>query len=398
MLHVTVKKGKERKIKAFHPWILKTEILSFSRTPKKGELCLVRDSKGNFLAKGYINPDSYIAVRLLSYKKDEEIDEEFFKRRIRKAFEYRKQVVPENTNAFRIVHSEADYLPGLIVDKYDRYLVVQFTTYGMENLKELIVKALVEVLSPEGIYEKSTVPSRQLEGLELKEELLYGSVPEKVLIKENGITFAVKIVKGQKTGYFLDQRENKLLFATEFVKEGDRVLDAFCHAGGFGIHSAVIGKAGEVVAVDSSSSALELARENAKLNGVEDKFKFVKGDAFDVLREFQKNGEKFDAVVIDPPAFAKSKKVVEQAKRGYKELFLRGLKMLNPGGRIVVCSCSHHITPAILEEILLDSARDARTPLRILYTTYQSKDHPFVLQIPESRYLKCIFAQKIDWG
>jgi len=398
MLHVTVKKGKERKIKAFHPWILKTEILSFSRTPKKGELCLVRDSKGNFLAKGYINPDSYIAVRLLSYKKDEEIDEEFFKRRIRKAFEYRKQVVPENTNAFRIVHSEADYLPGLIVDKYDRYLVVQFTTYGMENLKELIVKALVEVLSPEGIYEKSTVPSRQLEGLELKEELLYGNVPEKVLIKENGITFAVKIVKGQKTGYFLDQRENKLLFATEFVKEGDRVLDAFCHAGGFGIHSAVIGKAGEVVAVDSSSSALELARENAKLNGVEDRFKFVKGDAFDVLREFQKNGEKFDAVVIDPPAFAKSKKVVEQAKRGYKELFLRGLKMLNPGGRIVVCSCSHHITPAILEEILLDSARDARTPLRILYTTYQSKDHPFVLQIPESRYLKCIFAQKIDWG
>jgi 23S rRNA (cytosine1962-C5)-methyltransferase len=321
MLHVTVKKGKERKIKAFHPWILKTEILSFSRTPKKGELCLVRDSKGNFLAKGYINPDSYIAVRLLSYKKDEEIDEEFFKRRIRKAFEYRKQVVPENTNAFRIVHSEADYLPGLIVDKYDRYLVVQFTTYGMENLKELIVKALVEVLSPEGIYEKSTVPSRQLEGLELKEELLYGSVPEKVLIKENGITFAVKIVKGQKTGYFLDQRENKLLFATEFVKEGDRVLDAFCHAGGFGIHSAVIGKAGEVVAVDSSSSALELARENAKLNGVEDRFKFVKGDAFDVLREFQKNGEKFDAVVIDPPAFAKRRRWLNRQRGDTRSCF-----------------------------------------------------------------------------
>jgi len=185
--------------------------------------------------------------------------------------------------------------------------------------------------------------------------------------------------------------------AKEFVKEGDRVLDAFCHLGGFGIHAAVIGGAGEVVAVDSSQLALDLAKENAELNGVADRFTFVKGDAFKVLKRMAQEGEKFDSIVIDPPAFAKSRTVLEQAKRGYKELFLRGLRMLKPGGRIVVCSCSHHVTPPVLEEILFSAAYDTRTPLRVLYTTYQAKDHPFVLQIPESRYLKCIFAKRFEW-
>jgi len=397
MLQVSVKRGREKRIRGFHPWVYKNDILSFSRRPKPGELCVIRDYKGAFLAKGYINPDSYIAIRILTYKKDEEIDFEFFKKRIREAFEYRKSLIPENTTAFRLIHSEGDYLPGLIVDSYDGHLVIQVTTLGMEVLKHTVVKALVDVVNPESIYEKSTVPTRQLEGLPLIEQTIYGNVPEKVTIRENGIKFNVQIIGGQKTGYFLDQRENKLLFAREFVEEGDRVLDAFCHLGGFGIHAAVIGKASEVVAVDSSQLALDLAKENAELNGVGDRFKFVKGDAFKVLKEMQLAGEKFDSIVIDPPAFAKSKTVVEQAKRGYKELFLRGLKMLKPGGKIVVCSCSHHITPPILEEILLSAAYDTRTPLRVLYTTYQSKDHPFVLQIPESRYLKCIFAKSFEW-
>ena len=397
MLQVSVKRGREKRIRGFHPWVYKNDILSFSRRPKPGELCVIRDYKGAFLAKGYINPDSYIAIRILTYKKDEEIDFDFFKKRIREAFEYRKSLIPENTTAFRLIHSEGDYLPGLIVDSYDGHLVIQVTTLGMEVLKHTVVKALVDVVNPESIYEKSTVPTRQLEGLPLIEQTIYGNVPEKVTIRENGIKFNVQIIGGQKTGYFLDQRENKLLFAREFVEEGDRVLDAFCHLGGFGIHAAVIGKASEVVAVDSSQLALDLAKENAELNGVGDRFKFVKGDAFKVLKEMQLAGEKFDSIVIDPPAFAKSKTVVEQAKRGYKELFLRGLKMLKPGGKIVVCSCSHHITPPILEEILLSAAYDTRTPLRVLYTTYQSKDHPFVLQIPESRYLKCIFAKSFEW-
>ncbi len=397
MLQVSIKKGKEKRVKGFHPWIYKNEILSYSRRPRPGEICIVRDYRGAFLAKGYINPDSYIAIRILTFRKEEEIDYDFFVRRISEALSYRREVVPENCTAFRLIHSEADYLPGLIVDYYDGYLVIQVTTLGMEILKETVVKALVEVVKPKGIYEKSTVQTRELEGLPLVEQPLYGDVPEKVVILENGIKFNVQIVGGQKTGYFLDQRENKLLFAREFVREGDRVLDAFCHLGGFGIHAAVIGNAGEVVAVDSSQLALDLARENAELNGVADKFSFVKGDAFKVLKSMAERGETFDSIVIDPPAFAKSRKVVEQAKRGYKELFLRGLKMLKPGGSIVVCSCSHHITPPILEEILTSAAFDTRTPLKVLYTTYQSKDHPFVLQIPESRYLKCIFARRFPW-
>ncbi len=397
MLQVSIKRGKEQRIRGFHPWVYRNDILSFSRKPKPGELCIVRDYKGAFLAKGYINPDSYIAIRLLTYRKDEEIDQDFFNRRVEEALNYRKNVVPETTTAFRLIHSEADYLPGLIVDYYSGYLVAQFTTLGMEVLKERVIRALVDVVKPKAIYEKSTVQTRELEGLPLVEKVLYGDVPERVVILENGIKFNVQIVGGQKTGYFLDQRENKLLFAREFVREGDRVLDAFCHLGGFGIHAAVIGGASEVVAVDSSQLALDLAKENAELNGVADRFTFVKGDAFKVLKSMQQSGEKFDAIVIDPPAFAKSKKVVEQAKRGYKELFLRGLKMLKSGGSIAVCSCSHHITPPILEEILLSAAYDTRTPLKVLYTTYQSKDHPFVLQIPESRYLKCIFARSFPW-
>jgi len=393
MLQVSIKRGRERRIIGFHPWVYRNDILSFSRKPKPGELCIVRDHKGAFLAKGYINPDSYISIRILTYRKDEPIDYEFFRRRIEEAYSYRQQVVPKDSSAFRLIHSEADYLPGLIVDYYSGYLVVQVTTLGMEVLKEKVVRALVDVVKPKGVYEKSTVPARELEGLQMIEQPLHGEVPERVVITENGIKFNVQIVGGQKTGYFLDQRENKLLFAKEFVKEGDRVLDAFCHLGGFGIHALVLGKAGEVVAVDSSQLALDLARENAKLNGVEDRFKTVKGDAFRVLKEMQLAGEKFDAIVIDPPAFAKSKKVLEQAKKGYKELFLRGIRMLKPGGSLVVCSCSHHVTPPILEEILLSAAYDTKTPLRILYTTYQAKDHPFVLQIPESRYLKCIFAK-----
>ena len=397
MLQVSIKKGREKRIRGFHPWVYKSDILSFSRKPKPGELCVVRDHKGGFLAKGYINPDSYIAVRILTFKKDEEIDYQFFTRRISEALAYRREVVPENCTAFRLIHSEADYLPGLIADYYDGYLVIQVTTLGMELLKEKVVRALVEVVKPKGIYEKSTVPARELEGLPQVERSLYGEVPEKVIILENGIKFTVQIVGGQKTGYFLDQRENKLLFAREFVKEGDRVLDAFCHLGGFGIHAAVIGKAKKVVALDSSQLALELAKENAQLNGVADKFDFLKGDAFKLMKKMAQEGEKFDSIVIDPPAFAKSRTVLEQAKRGYKELFLRGLKMLKPGGSIVVCSCSHHVTPPVLEEVLLSAAYDVRVPLRVLYTTYQAKDHPFVLQIPESRYLKCIFARRFPW-
>ena len=396
MLQVSLKRGRERRVRGFHPWVYRGDILSYSRKPKPGELCVVRDYKGSFLAKGYINPESYIAIRILTFRREENIDRSFFKKRVREALNYRKKVV-SNSDAYRLIHSEADYLPGFIADKYGDFVVIQVTTLGMDMLKKELVEALISVVSPKGIYEKSNVPARELEGLEPFEGIIYGEVPERVIIEENSIKFYVQIVGGQKTGLFLDQRENKLLFAREFVKEGDRVLDVFCHLGGFGIYAAKVGGASEVVMVDSSELAINLARENGRLNGVSDKLSFIKGDAFKVMKELQQRGELFDAIVIDPPAFAKSKVYLEQAKKGYKELFLRGLKMLKPGGSIVVCSCSHHVTPPILEEILQSAAFDTKVPLRVLYTTYQSKDHPFVLQIPESRYLKCIFATRFPW-
>jgi len=396
VLQVSLKRGRERRVRGFHPWVYRGDILSYSRKPKPGELCVVRDYKGSFLAKGYINPESYIAIRILTFRKEENIDRSFFEKRVREALNYRKKVV-SNSDAYRLIHSEADYLPGFIADKYGDFVVIQVTTLGMDMLKKELVEALISVVSPKGIYEKSNVPARELEGLEPFEGIIYGEVPERVIIEENSIKFYVQIVGGQKTGLFLDQRENKLLFAREFVKEGDRVLDVFCHLGGFGIYAAKVGGASEVVMVDSSELAINLARENGRLNGVSDKLSFIKGDAFKVMKELQQRGELFDAIVIDPPAFAKSKVYLEQAKKGYKELFLRGLKMLKPGGSIVVCSCSHHVTPPILEEILQSAAFDTKVPLRVLYTTYQSKDHPFVLQIPESRYLKCIFATRFPW-
>jgi len=396
VLQVSLKRGRERRVRGFHPWVYRGDILSYSRKPKPGELCVVRDYKGSFLAKGYINPESYIAIRILTFRKEENIDRSFFEKRVREALNYRKKVV-SNSDAYRLIHSEADYLPGFIADKYGDFVVIQVTTLGMDMLKKELVEALISVVSPKGIYEKSNVPARELEGLEPFEGIIYGEVPERVIIEENSIKFYVQIVEGQKTGLFLDQRENKLLFAREFVKEGDRVLDVFCHLGGFGIYAAKVGGASEVVMVDSSELAINLARENGRLNGVSDKLSFIKGDAFKVMKELQQRGELFDAIVIDPPAFAKSKVYLEQAKKGYKELFLRGLKMLKPGGSIVVCSCSHHVTPPILEEILQSAAFDTKVPLRVLYTTYQSKDHPFVLQIPESRYLKCIFATRFPW-
>ena len=396
MLQVSLKRGRERRVRGFHPWVYRGDILSYSRKPKPGELCVVRDYKGSFLAKGYINPESYIAIRILTFRREENIDRSFFEKRVREALNYRKKVV-SNSDAYRLIHSEADYLPGFIADKYGDFVVIQVTTLGMDMLKKELVEALISVVSPKGIYEKSNVPARELEGLEPFEGIIYGEVPERVIIEENSIKFYVQIVGGQKTGLFLDQRENKLLFAREFVKEGDRVLDVFCHLGGFGIYAAKVGGASEVVMVDSSELAINLARENGRLNGVSDKLSFIKGDAFKVMKELQQRGELFDAIVIDPPAFAKSKVYLEQAKKGYKELFLRGLKMLKPGGSIVVCSCSHHVTPPILEGILQSAAFDTKVPLRVFYTTYQSKDHPFVLQIPESRYLKCIFATRFPW-
>ena len=392
MLQVRVKPGVERKLKNRFPWVYKKEIASYSRNPKKGETVVVRDFNGRFLGYGYINPEVNIAIRLLSFDKNEKPTPELIKKRIKEAYEYRKRLnVP--SNAYRLVHSEGDFLPGLIVDVYDRYIAVEFTTYGMEEYKDTVIGTLIELLEPEGIYEKINEFSKKVEGLRGEEQLLYGHVPDEVVIQEYDLKFYVNIPEGQKTGMFLDQR-NARYFLRRLIKGGERVLDVFCHSGGFAISAKKAG-AGEVIGVDISDLALELAKKNEKLNQLEG-IKWIEANAFDFLKEQHKRGEKYDVVIIDPPSFAKNKAAVENALRGYKELLVRGLHITKPGGVLAIFSCSFHITEEHLLQTLQAAAFDTKKVLRVKAKTFQDLDHPWILQIPNTLYLKGVWVEVLD--
>ena len=392
MLQVRVKPGVEKKLLSRFPWVYRKEIASFSRQPRKGETVVVRDFSGRFLGYGYINPDVNIAIRLLSFRKDIKPTPDLIRERIKNAYEYRKRLnIP--SNAYRLVHSEGDFLPGLIVDVYDRWVAVEFTTYGMEEYKETVIETLKELLNPEGIYEKVNEFSKKVEGLRGEEQLLYGNVPDEVVIREYDLKFYVNIPEGQKTGMFLDQR-NARYFLRTLIRGGERVLDVFCHSGGFAISAKKAG-AGEVIGVDISDLALELAKKNEKLNGLEG-IKWVEANAFDFLKEQHKKGEKYDVVIIDPPSFAKNKAAVENALRGYKELLVRGLHITKPGGILAIFSCSFHITEEHLLKVLQDAAYDTRKVLRVRAKTYQDLDHPWILQIPNTLYLKGVWVEVLE--
>jgi len=392
MLQVRVKPGVEKKLLSRFPWVYRKEIASFSRQPRKGETVVVRDFSGRFLGYGYINPDVNIAIRLLSFRKDIKPTPDLIRERIKNAYEYRKRLnIP--SNAYRLVHSEGDFLPGLIVDVYDRWVAVEFTTYGMEEYKETVIETLKELLNPEGIYEKVNEFSKKVEGLRGEEQLLYGNVPDEVVIREYDLKFYVNIPEGQKTGMFLDQR-NARYFLRTLIRGGERVLDVFCHSGGFAISAKKAG-AGEVIGVDISDLALELAKKNEKLNGLEG-IKWVEANAFDFLKEQHKKGEKYDVVIIDPPSFAKNKAAVENALRGYKELLVRGLHITKPGGILAIFSCSFHITEEHLLRVLQDAAYDTRKVLRVRAKTYQDLDHPWILQIPNTLYLKGVWVEVLE--
>jgi 23S rRNA (cytosine1962-C5)-methyltransferase len=389
MLQVRVKPGVEKKLKSHFPWVYKREIASYSRKAKKGETVVVRDFSGKFLGYGYINPDVNIAIRILSFDKEVKPSPELIRERIKEAYEYRKKLnIP--SNAYRLVHSEADFLPGLIVDVYDRWVAVEFTTYGMEEYKQTVIDTLVELLQPEGIYEKVSELSKKMEGLRGEEQTLYGHVPDEVIIQEYDLKFYVNIPEGQKTGMFLDQR-NARYFLRTLIKGGERVLDVFCHSGGFAISAKKAG-AGEVIGVDISPLALELAKKNEKLNNLEG-IKWVEANAFDFLKEQHKKGEKYDIVIIDPPSFAKNRAAVENALRGYKELLIRGLHITKPGGILAIFSCSFHITEQHLLQVLEDAAFDTKKILRVRAKTFQDLDHPWILQIPNSLYLKGVWVE-----
>ncbi|MBR4235786.1 MAG: class I SAM-dependent rRNA methyltransferase [Clostridia bacterium] len=389
MAKAILRPTREARVRSGHPWVFASDIEKVAGKFEAGDVVNVESSKNTFLGKAFYNPNSQIALRMLTYR-DEPVDAEFFRRRIETAWEYRKAFC--DTGSCRLIFSESDFMPGLIVDKFADVLAIQSMSLGIEKWKSEICAILADVIKPRGIYERSDVPVRRLEGMEQTTGLLYGEVPDSVLMRENGISFLVDVKHGQKTGFFLDQKENRL----EVMKmaKGARVLDCFCHNGSFALHAAK-GGAREVLGVDISEDALEVARENARINGLEN-VTFEAHNCFDHLRELTDRKEKYDIVILDPPAFTKTRAQVESALRGYKEINLRGLKLAREGGYLVSCSCSQHVSEEQFVAMINTAARDAKKRVRFVELRSQGHDHPVLPASPETRYLKCAIMQIFD--
>lgn len=389
VVHLT--RGRNERIVEGHPWVFQSEVKHVNGDFKPGDIVTVVDGRGLFVGKGYINPKSQIIVRLMT-RHDEPVDRDFIKRRLTRAWEYRQRLLPDTT-ACRVVFGEADFLPGLIVDKFGDILVIQSLALGIERWLPDIVEILDELIQPRGIYERNDVPVRELEGLAQRTGYLRGEgFDPRLIIEENGLKVVVDVAYGQKTGYFLDQRDNRR--SVRSFAKGGRVLDCFCNVGGFALNAAAAG-AREVIAVDASAEALASVRENAELNGLGNVIQTREGNAFDVLRQLETAQERFDLIVLDPPAFAKNKGALEGAVRGYKEINLRAMRMLPEGAFLVTCSCSYHMKPDLFKAVVADAALDARRRLRLVEERAQGVDHPIVVGYDESHYLKCLIYQVI---
>lgn len=386
MTEIVLKRGEEKDIAAGHLWIYDNEVREIRGEVTDGGIVDVVSSGGVFLGRGYINRRSRILVRLMTFQK-EEIDREFLRRRLTAAIGLRRRL--GLTNSCRLVFAEADYLPALIVDKFADCLVIQTLALGIDRMKADIVGLLAEMLSPRCIYERNDVPLRTREGLPQQTGALYGISPGRVEIEEHGLRILVDIENGQKTGYFLDQRENRAAIAP-FVRDAE-VLDCFCHTGSFALHAAKYG-AKSVEAVDISADALTMAKTNAALNGL-DSIRFCEANVFDLLREADRDGRQFDTIILDPPAFCKTRSALPGAYRGYKEINLRAMKLLRPGGFLITCSCSHFMTPELFLKMLQEAAADVGRSARIIEIRYQAKDHPTSVAADESLYLKCVMLQ-----
>jgi len=384
-----VKKGFEQSIHEGHPWIYKNAINRIRGDFTPGDLVEIKDWRGKFLGIGYANPSSYIVARILT-RKQEKIDESFWRKRLKSALNFRCKTGIAELDAYRIVFSEADFLPGVIIDKFGDYIVLQTLTLGVDRFKEIIVRVLIDLFPVKGIYHKNDVPVRAIEGLSQEDCLLFGEVPDEVIIEENSVKFCVNIAGGQKTGHFLDQRRNRALLKD--ISKGANVLDAFCYTGGFGLNAARFG-AKSVFGVDVSEDAVATARRNAGLNGFDSVCRYDVANVFDRLRELESKGQRYDVIVLDPPAFAKNKRAVEGALRGYKEINLRAMKIVKEGGFLLTCSCSHHISWDLFEGVIFEAAKDAGKTLRVVAREGQPPDHPVLMGFDESRYLKCLLLE-----
>ncbi|KJU87215.1 SAM-dependent methyltransferase [Candidatus Magnetobacterium bavaricum] len=377
-----------RRLNEGHLWVFSNELQGSPKDYIPGAIVSLYDRQDNFLAVGYINPHSLISIRILS-RKQQEIDADFLRQRILKALEYRRRFLP-GKDSYRVVYSEADLLPGLIVDKYNDVIVIQTLTYGMEMLKETIQGLLDEILSPSAIILRNDAAIRQLEGLPLEKQLLKGSLENLPIIMEGGLRFEVDPMSGQKTGFFLDQGENRMSFA-RLIGRGARGLDLFSYTGAWALAAASVGA--DVTLVDSSERALQMASKNAHLNNLQHGCKFVQEDAFDFLKRQVQDGSLYDFIILDPPAFVKSRTNIKDGVRGYAELNSLAIRTLKSGGLLATSSCSYHITTEMFMETITRCAigRD----VRILDVRSQGIDHPRLLAVPETQYLKCVFAEVI---
>lgn len=388
---IFLRKGAQHRVESGHPWVYQSELDYIDGEFQPGDIVDVYNFRQRFIGRGYINPRSQIIVRLLS-RQQEVIDRDFFKRRIETAWKYRQRFLAEPEYC-RLVYGEADFLPALIIDKFGKYMVMQTLALGMDVHKETIVSVLDELFAPEGIYERNDVPVRKLEGMDMRKGYLKGNFPTEIIVRENGIPFYADVENGQKTGFFYDQRENRR-FLEPIVKDAD-VLDCFCHTGSFAVHSALYG-AKSLHSIDISAEAIELAKKNAAMNGVSDKCNFEVANAFDALRLLVEQERKYDVVILDPPAFTKSRSNIEGAARGYKEINLRGLKLTRPGGFLVTCSCSYHMDRDLFKAVVVDAARDAKRVIREVEYRTQAKDHPILPAAAETNYLKFLVLQVVE--
>lgn len=393
---VTLKKGEGRTLKAGGAWVYDNEIDSIMGSFENGDIVTVHDFDGYFLGYGFINTKSKITVRILSRKKDTVIDDVFLEERVQAAWDYRKQVI--DTGSCRLIFGEADFLPGIVVDKFADVLVVESLALGIDKLKQQILDAVKRVLAKDGItvrgiYERSDAKVREQEGMERYKGFIGEPFDTRVEIVENGVKYIVDVEDGQKTGFFLDQKKNRA--AMHSVCKGKRVLDCFTHTGSFALNAGIAG-ATEVIGVDASELGVEQARENARLNGLEDKVSFVCADVFDFLPALEEKGEKFDVVILDPPAFTKSRNSIKNAVKGYREINVRGMKLVKDGGFLATCSCSHFMDPELFHKTIMEAAHGAHKRLRQVEFRTQAPDHPILWAADSSYYLKFYIFQVVD--
>lgn len=390
---VTLKKGGGRTFKAGGAWIYDNEIDSITGSFENGDIVTVHDFDGYFLGYGFINTKSKLTIRILSRRKDTVIDDTFLEQRVQDAWDYRKQVI--DTGSCRLIFGEADYLPGIVIDKFEDILVVESLALGIDRLKVQILEAVKRVLSKDGIavrgiYERSDAKVREQEGMERSKGFIGEPFDPHVEIVENGVKYIVNVEEGQKTGFFLDQKNNRA--AIHKICRNKRVLDCFTHTGSFALNAGIAG-AREVTGVDASELGIAQARENALLNHLEDKVQFLCADVFELLPALEDKGERYDVVILDPPAFTKSRSSVKNAVKGYREINLRGMKLIEDGGFLVTCSCSHFMEPELFKRTIAEAARGAHKRLRQIEFRTQAPDHPILWAADSSYYLKFYIFQ-----